>query len=158
MWNFGTLAPFRNHIAKCFYGPSITHKNDHLAKNWIKIVWTIYESSNFGIWLSLLLAPFGWIYHRKSFCWLLLVEFITERAFAGPFGWVYHKKSFCWSLLVEFITERGFVGSFWLSLSQKELLLVPFGWVYHKKSSCWSLLLDFITETGRDRGNPSTYY
>jgi hypothetical protein len=60
--------------------------------------------------------------------------------------------------LVEFITERGFVGSFWLSLSQKELLLVPFGWVYHKKSSCWSLLLDFITETGRDRGNPSTYY
>ena len=131
MWNFGTLAPFRNHIAKCFYGPSITHKNDHLAKNWIKIVWTIYESSNFWIWLSLLLAPFGWIYHRKSFCWLLLVEFITERAFAGPF---------------------------WLSLSQRELLLVPFGWVYHRKSFCWLILLDFITETVKDRGNPSTYY
>jgi hypothetical protein len=33
----------RNQIAKCFYGPSITHKNDHLAKNWIKIVWTIWK-------------------------------------------------------------------------------------------------------------------
>ena len=49
-----------------------------------------------------------------AFCWPLLVEFITERAFVGPF-------------LVEFITERAFVGPFWLSLSQKELLWVPFG-------------------------------
>jgi hypothetical protein len=35
--------------------------------------------------------------------------------------------AFCWPLLVEFITERAFVGSFWLSLSQKELLLALFG-------------------------------
>jgi hypothetical protein len=34
--------------------------------------------------------------------------------------------AFCWLLLVEFITERAFAGSFWLSLSQKELLLAPF--------------------------------
>jgi hypothetical protein len=35
--------------------------------------------------------------------------------------------AFCWPLLVKFITERAFVGFFWLSLSQKELLLALFG-------------------------------
>jgi hypothetical protein len=34
-------------IAKFFYGPSITHKNYHLAKKCIKI--GLDESSNFGI-------------------------------------------------------------------------------------------------------------
>ena len=58
-----------------------------------------------------------------AFCWLLLVEFITERAFAGSFWLSLSQKE----LLVEFITERAFVGLFWLSLSQKELLLAPFG-------------------------------
>jgi hypothetical protein len=41
-----------------------------------------------------------------AFCWLLLVEFITERAFAGSFWLSLSQKE----LLVEFITERAFVG------------------------------------------------
>jgi hypothetical protein len=32
IWNFRVLTPFWNKIAHCFYGPSITHKDNHFAK------------------------------------------------------------------------------------------------------------------------------
>jgi hypothetical protein len=62
-----------------------------------------------------------------AFCWPLLVEFITERAFVGSFWLSLSQKELLLALLVEFITKRAFVSPFWLSLSQKELLLALFG-------------------------------
>ena len=51
--NFQNLGPFSppflNEMAKFLNGPLKTHKDDHYAKNCIKIGWKMEKSSNFEI-------------------------------------------------------------------------------------------------------------